>query len=154
MYILLLNDKFTKWFECYPLPNQTAEAIICKIVDKFIARFGCPLQIHSDQGRKVDGNLIRAICDLLEVTKTSTMPYRPCANDQVERYNRLLLQMIRCTVKGSNWNWDVSLPQLATTVRSMPNQGTGFLVNLIMLAREVGGPRDLLFHLFIEDSSK
>ena len=102
IYILMLVDQFTKWFECYPLPDQSAESIVEKLVNEFIARFGCPLIIQSDQGRNVDGKLVRAICDLLEITKTRTTPYCPCANGQVERYNRLLLQMIRCCVQGAN----------------------------------------------------
>ena len=144
----MLVDQFTKWVECYALPNQTAESIVEKIVNEFIARFGCPLYLHSDQGKNVDGKLVRAICDLLEITKTRTTPYRPCANGQVERYNRLLLQMIRCCIQGSNKNWDKYLPQLAAAIRAMPNRSTGFSANLMMFGREVFGPRDLVFRLF------
>ena len=154
IYVLMLVDQFTKWLECYPLPNQSADSIVRKVVDEFIARFGCPLEIHSDQGRNVDGNLINAICELLEITKTRTTPYRPRGNGQVERYNRLLLQMIRCCVQDANRNWDRYLPQLAAAIRAMPNRNTGFSANLMMLGREVVGPRDLLFHLFEEQSGR
>ena len=148
VYILMIVDQFSKWFECYALPNQTAETIVEKVVNEFIARFGCPLYIHSDQGKNVDGKLVRAICDLLEITKTRTTPYRPAANGQVERYNRLLLQMVRCCVKGATRDWDKYLPQLAAAVRSMPNRSTGYTANLMMLGREVLSPRDLTFRLF------
>lgn len=51
-YILILGDYFTKWIEAYPLEDQKAETVAEVIVTKFISRFGVPLQIHSDQGRK------------------------------------------------------------------------------------------------------
>lgn len=50
-YISMVIDQFTKWLECYPLPNQGAEAIAKIFVDNFIARFECPLEIHTDQGK-------------------------------------------------------------------------------------------------------
>ena len=138
----------------FSLPNQTAESIVTKIVDEFISRFGCPLQIRSDMGKNVDRNLIRAVCDLLEITKTRTTPYRPRSNGQVERYNRLLLQMIRCHIQGSSHNWDVSLQQLAAAIRAMPNRSTGFSPNLMMLGREVFGPKDLLFRLYDQEGDQ
>ena len=93
---------------------------------------------------------MHAVCDLLEITKTRTTPCWPRRNGQVERYNRLLLQMICCFLQGSNRNWDSSLQQLAAAVRAMPNRNTGFSAILMMLGREVMGPHDLIFCLFEE----
>ena len=121
VYVLMLMNQFTKWFEWNALPNQTTKSIVEKVLNKFIARFVCPLYLHSDQGRNVDGKLVRAICDLLEITKTYTTPYRPCRKGLVERYNRLLLQMIRCYIEGAQKNWDKHLPQLVAAILAMPN---------------------------------
>ena len=87
-YVLMLVDQFTKWLECWPLPNQTAEIVASRVVKGFISRFGCPLEIHSDQGSNFDSALFKSVCNLLEITKTHTTPYRPSANGQMERYNR------------------------------------------------------------------
>ena len=94
VYILMLVDQFTKWLECWPLSNQTAEIIVKKVVKDFISHFGVPLKIHSDQGKNFDSSLVKSVCDLLEITKTQTTPYRPSSNGQVERYNCMLLQVI------------------------------------------------------------
>ena len=145
LYILMLVDQFSKWLECYALPDQTAESIAEKVVYEFIARFGCPLQVHSDQGRNFDGKLFQAVCDLLQITKTRTTPYRPCSNGQVERYNRLILQTIRCCLRGCQNTWDEDLPLLASAVRSMVNRQTGYTANMLMLGREVTKPVDILF---------
>jgi len=49
-YILSMIDQYTKWLEFFPLPNQNAETIAKIAVNNFFSRFGCPLQIHTDQG--------------------------------------------------------------------------------------------------------
>lgn len=37
-YILMIIDQFTKWIECFPLPNQNAELIAKSFVDNIIFR--------------------------------------------------------------------------------------------------------------------
>ena len=120
-----------------PLADQTAESVARAVVDNFISRFGCPLQIHTHQGTNFTGSLFTAICTLLEIAKTRTTPYRPCSNGQVERYNRTLLQLIRCHLKENVTDWDKDLPILAGAIRSLPNRTTGLTRNLMMLGREV-----------------
>ena len=143
-YILMMVDQFTKWVECVPLPLQTAEVVAKAAVDGFLSRFGCPLEIHTDQGKNFDSALFRRLCELLEITKTRTTPYRPCSNGQVERFNRTLLQLIRCYVLGSPKNWDQHLHQLTGAINSTVNRQTGFTPNRMMLGREVGMPVEVM----------
>ena len=143
-YVLMIVDQFTKWLECFPLPLQSAELTAKAVVDGFISRFGCPLEIHTDQGRNYDDKLFSSVCELLEITKTRTTPYRPCSNGQVERYNRTLLQLIRCFLKGNQKHWDDHLQQLAGAIRSTVNRSTSFTPNMMMLGREVMLPVDLM----------
>ena len=143
-YVLMLVDQFSKWVEIHPLPDQTADQIAKTVVDQVFSRFGSPLQIHSDQGKNFDGNLFKAVCRLYQVAKTRTTPYRPRSNGQVERYNRLLLQLIRCYLKGKPKTWDSDLQLLAAAIRAMPNRQTGFSANMLFLGREVAAPVDLI----------
>ena len=144
--ILVVVDQFTKWVEFYPLPNQSTE-IVCKaIIDNFITRFGLPTRLHSDQGRNFESSLFQQLCEALEITKTRTSPYRPSANGQVERYNRVLLAMIRCYIDGRQKSWDEHLSLLGMAIRSVVNRNTGFTPNFLMLGREVAVP-DRLFGL-------
>ena len=139
-YILMLVDQFTKWLEAYPLPDQTAVTVARAVVDNFISRFGCPLVIHTDQGRNFESDLFKAVCTLLEISKTRTTPTHPCSNGQVERYNRTLLGLIRCHVADGKHNWDESVPLMAGAIRSMQNRHTGQTANMMMLGREVRRP--------------
>ena len=143
--VLMIVDQFTKWLECFPLPHQNAEETARCMVDGFISRLGCPVEIHTDQGKNFDGTLFATVFDFLQITKTRTTPYRPCSNGQVERYNRALLQLILCFLKSNQKSWDEHLQQLAGAIRSTINRHTGFTPNMMMLDREVMLPVDLLF---------
>jgi hypothetical protein len=141
----MVIDQFTKWLECYPLPDQTAESVARVFTDQFVSRLGCPLQIHTDQGANFESELFKAVCKILCVNKTRTTPYRPCSNGQVERMNRTLLQMIRCYLDGHLDTWDEFLPQLSGAIRASVSSSTGFTPNMLMLGREVDLPASLVY---------
>ena len=84
----MMVDQFTKWVECIPLSFQKAEATARAAVDGFFSRFGFPFQLYSDQGRNFESKLFEALCKALEIHKARTIPYRPSANGQVERFQQ------------------------------------------------------------------
>ena len=83
-YILLVTDYFTKWVEFFPVPDQTATTCAEVILNEVIARFGCPLNLHSDQGKNYESRVFAELCQLLEIRKTRTSPGNPRCNGQAE----------------------------------------------------------------------
>ena len=91
----MMVNQFTKWVECVQLPSQTAEVAARAAVDGFFSRFGFPFQIFSDEGRNFESKLFTALCEVLEIHKARTTPYRLSANGQVEHYKRTLIDAVR-----------------------------------------------------------
>ena len=86
-YILAVTDYFTKWVEIYAILDQSAITCAKVILDEFIGRYGCPYNIHSDQGRNYESTVFTELCRLLEIRKTQTSPYNPHCNGQVKCFN-------------------------------------------------------------------
>ena len=105
--------------------------------DNFFCTFGMQLTIHTGQGANFVGNVLKAVCDLLEIRKTQTTPYYPQGNGQVKRYDWTIIKMIRCLKVKSEKGWDVYLPHITGAIRCMENLWTGFSANRLMLGREV-----------------
>jgi transposase InsO family protein len=143
-YVLMMIDQFTKWVEMAAIPEQSALTIAEKFVVHFEATFGCPLEVHTDQGRNFDGNLFKSLRTILEVAKTRTTPYHPSSIGQIERFNTVLLQMIRCYIEKKSRRWDKNIPLLSMALHSMFNRQTGHTPNKLMLGRETIQPVQLL----------
>lgn len=82
---------------------------------------------------------------MLKIHKTRTTPFRASANGQVERFNRTLMDAVRCYVSKTPREWDVYIPQIAEALRSSVNRSTGYTPNMLMLGRETTQPVDLVF---------
>ncbi len=76
-YILVVSDYFTKWVEAYGIVNQEASTIAWTLVDEFFCRFLPPWQLHSNQGRQFESEVITEICRLLGIMKSRTSLYHP-----------------------------------------------------------------------------
>ena len=143
-YVIVVQDYFTKWVECYPVPNHTAVTVADKLTNEFISRFGTPKQIHTDQGREFESKLFALLCEKLEIEKTRTCPYRPQSDGMVERFNRTLLQMLSVYVNSNHSNWDEHIPFLLMAYRSTIHESTGCSPNRLMLGREINYPIDIV----------
>ena len=128
--------------ECVALPDQTALTTAKAIIEVF-GRLGYPLEIFTDQGRNFESELFKSVCDLLHIHKARTTPYHPSSNGQVERFNRTLMDAVRCFVREQD-EWDLYLPQISAAMRSSINRSTGFTPNRLMLGREVVTPLELV----------
>ena len=104
--ILTMIDSFSGWAEAVPLPDQTAESVARAFFQHWIARYGVPEQVHSDQGSQFESELFRCLCEFLGVHKTRTTPYRPMANGKVERFNGTLVSMLRKALQDNPGPWE------------------------------------------------
>jgi len=101
------------------------------------ARFGLPLQLHSDQGRNFESTLVKELCALAGVHKTRTTPFHPRSDGLTERANRTILQMLRTTTTDHPQDWPNRLPALLSAYRATVHATTQTSPNLAMLGREV-----------------
>ena len=143
-YILTFIDHFSRFAEAFPVRNQEASTIAKVLVDQWISRFGCPLQILTDQGTCFEAELFQDLCRLLGIDKVRTTPYHPSSNGLLERFHRTLNSMIAKVVAQNHKNWNEKLPMILAAYRASVHQSTGFTPNQLFLHREARAPLDLV----------
>lgn len=114
-YCLTCVDRWTRWPEAIPIPDQSAETVAEAFLSVWIARFGCPQTIITDQGAQFESQLVRQLANLLGAEKSRTTAYHPAANGLVERFHRGLKAAIRCQASD---NWVEKLPLVLLGLRS------------------------------------
>lgn len=94
--ILVMADYFSKLTEIYPIQDIRAETVADTIFRGWMKRYryGCPMQLHSDQGRQYESILFQELCKLLEVKKTRATPLHPRSDGMMERMNKTINDML------------------------------------------------------------
>lgn len=114
-YLLTCIDRFSRWPEATPIPDITAETVARAFVSQWVARFGVPSTITTDQGRQFESNLFSNLSSILGVKRVRSSPYHPSSNGLVERFHRSLKQSLKC---HDNPKWTESLPLVLLGLRA------------------------------------
>jgi hypothetical protein len=60
-YVLCLTDAFTKYAEITAIMDKSAPTVARAIFEKWICRFGCPVEITSDNGKEFCDELTKEL---------------------------------------------------------------------------------------------
>ena len=142
-YILVAADYFTRWMEAWPIPNQEAKTVAECLTKEMFYRFAIPEQLHSDQGRQFESEVMQEICRLLQVQKTRTTPGHPQSDGLVERFNRTLLNMLSTVVGDLHSTWDQHLRAICMAYNTSVQPSTGYSPFFLMFGRQPRLPIDL-----------
>ena len=132
-YLLIVQDYFTKWVEAIPLPDQTAKRVARELVQVF-ANYGLPTALHSDQGRNFESAMLQQTLDAFGIRKSRTTAYHPEDDGMVERFNCMLLQLLR-TCTETHDEWEHYLPFVLFAYRTTVHSFTGVSPFALMFDR-------------------
>ena len=124
--ILVLTGAFSKFSQAFVTSSQKALIVAKLLVEKWFSIFGVPAQIHSDQGRSFDNEIISHLCKMYGITQSTTMPYNPRGNAICEWFNRTLFGLMRTLTGEQKPNWPTYVPSLVYAYNSTPHASTGF----------------------------
>ena len=123
--------KDTRYVSVYPMRNKS------EVVEKFQEFFKMITaksdivikRIRSDNGGEYKNKKMKAVCEKLKIAQEFTVPYNPEQNGLAERFNRTLVEMVRCMLKDSGMDkkyWAEAMKTAAYVRNSLPcdvNQG-------------------------------
>lgn len=105
-FILCITDAFTKYVELVALPNKESATVAQAIFERWICRFGMPLEVITDGGKEFVGQLTKDLFKLLGIQHTTTSPYHPQCNSQAEVANKTIAKYLASFVADSTLDWE------------------------------------------------
>lgn len=114
-YCLTMIDRFSRWPEVVPLKDISAPTVASAFWAQWVARFGCPKTITTDQGSQFESALFRSLANTLGCKHIHTTAYHPQSNGMVERWHRSFKAALMC---NANTNWTDLLPTVLLGLRT------------------------------------
>ena len=78
--ILVLTDAVLKFSQAFVTNNQRALTVVKVLVDKWFNIYRIPSQIHSDQGKSFNNEIILNLCQMYGIRQSTTTPYNHHGN--------------------------------------------------------------------------
>jgi len=136
-FILVITDRFSKLTKCVALRRITAISVASTIIDAWVACYGPPERILSDQGPQFMSKIFIAEMKVLGIETVRTTAYHPQTNGQVERYNRTMATQLRHYVTDDPRSWDELLTVLSMAQYSQPHRTTGIAPYELVIPRRI-----------------
>ncbi|XP_077865264.1 uncharacterized protein LOC144351885 [Saccoglossus kowalevskii] len=68
--VLVMTDVFTNYTQAIATRDQRAHTVAKVLINDWFVRFGVPRRLHSDQGRFLEGHVIRELCKAYDIQKS------------------------------------------------------------------------------------
>lgn len=141
-YLLVMQDKFTKWVEIQAIREQKTRPIVQIFKERIILRYGCPRILITDNGSQFRANDFASMIKGFGITHQRTPPYSPQCNP-VERTNKTVKTIIAQYVKENQRSWDTLLPEFQFALNTALHESTQFTPAYLNFQREILPPNTL-----------
>jgi len=140
-YCLTMIDRATRWFEVIPIANITAQTVADAFICNWVARFGCPSKVATDQGRQFESELFHKLSQALGSKRVRTTTYHPQCNGLIENLHRTLKTAI--TSYSDPAHWTDYLPIILLSLRASINTQTNTSPAEALIGQELRLPGDI-----------
>src|SRR5436190_4810744 len=141
-WLLVTQDRFSKWVELVPLRKATADAVTRAITDRVIMRHGKPEIVISDNGTQFKSTSMTTRLRAFGI-QHRTAPVRAPHCNPVERTNRTIKTMVAQYVGQDHRAWDEHIPALQFAYNTAPHDATGYTPAYLNCGRELALPSPL-----------
>ena len=152
--VLIITDHFNRYARAHITSSQEAPVVAKTLWDQFFVHYGFPEEILSDQGRNLESQLISDLCELTQVKKLRTTPYRPEGNGSCVQFNRTLISMLGILPDDFKSKWPQHISTLVYAYNCTHSNITGFSPYYLLYGRHPLLPIDIEFGVFIPELSE
>ena len=140
-----------QYAEAHVTSSQKASVVAKTLWEHFFVHYSFLEKILSDQGRKFKSLLISELCELAQIKKLQTTPYRSEANGSCERFNRTLISMLGTLPDDFKSKWTQHISTLTYAYNCTHSNATGFSPYYLLYGRQPLLPIDIEFGVFTPD---
>lgn len=114
----------TKYLVSAAMPDKSANTVAKTIYENFITTYGLIREIRSDCGTEFKNEIIRDLCEILNIKQTFSTAYRHETVGTAERNHRSLNEYIRAYVSKIE-NWEAFLKSFTFSYNISVNASLG-----------------------------
>jgi hypothetical protein len=89
-YILVIQDRLSRWLIFVPMRNASAETVSRLFLSEWVCQFGAPKRLLTDRGSNFVSHTMKELNSFLGVKHVKTAAYHPQGNGMNERTHRQL----------------------------------------------------------------
>ena len=123
-YILTLFDHFSCFVVTVPIPDNSVKTVCSSIYTCWIALFGSPDSISTDDGSEFVNNLLSNLMLKMGVRIKIAAPYNHQSNP-VERFHRTLWSLLKAKMANGEQDWEKSISAIELAYNSSIYASTG-----------------------------
>ena len=79
-HVLTILESYTHYLTVVPIKENTAETIVCALLESYVYVHGMPESFHSDRGMAFTSRLFTRVLKALNIRQTTTRAYDPESN--------------------------------------------------------------------------
>ena len=144
-WIVHFIDTVTRFSVASSIQNKSAEEILTKTFQNWIAILGRPVKFISDNGGEFVNTEFNNMCSLLNIEVLTSPAESPWCNETVERHNGLLAQMIETVMDDTGCNVDIAIAWSTNAKNSLHNV-YGFSPYQLLIGRNPEVPNILTYN--------
>ncbi len=123
-YILVVTDFATKFTKFVAITDKTPETVAEALFTNFIAEYGCPAVVVSDQDKCFCSKMSHQLFNLLGVDKRRTTAFHPQCNSSSERRNSHIIKYLTSLLENNPLEWEKLLPAMQLSYNCAVHKST------------------------------
>ena len=126
IYVLTMQDVFSKFSMAAPLPNQLTATIADAFVKRYVSIFGSPKYILTDRGANFMSTLMRDVSKRFRIQNCNFTAYHHQTVGSLERSHVLLAEYIKQYTNKNKGDWDDYLELAMFSFNTSVHSGTNY----------------------------
>lgn len=124
------------------METKDAKTVATTLVEQFILKYGHFKVLKSDRGTEFTNELMKHICDLLQIKQIFSSPYHHQTLGSIERNHRVLNEfLLTCT---TDYDWDKWIPYFAFAYNTTPHVETQYSPYELVFGKLPYLPNDII----------